>query len=107
MKRKFVVVVLSFALLFCFAQVVSAGEDAERIIIKVEGLYCPFCAYGLEKHMKKIEGFKDIQVNIKEGTAEIDFEPGTKVSKDDIEEAVDDAGFSLSGLTWIEKGITK
>ncbi len=107
MKTKMVVSVLSFVLLLCFAPVVFAGEEAERIIIKVEGLYCPFCAYGLEKHMKKIEGFKDIQVNIKEGTAEIDFKPGTKVSKDDIEEAVDDAGFSLNGLKWIEKGSAK
>ncbi len=33
-----------------------AESDTQKIKIKVEGLYCPFCAYGLEKQLKKIKG---------------------------------------------------
>jgi len=103
MKVKLAIVLIGLSILFCLASVSPAGEKEERVIIKVEGLYCPFCAYGLEKHIKKIKGFKSIQINIKEGTAEIAFKSGTMVSKASILEAVENAGFELDGVTWIGK----
>ena len=81
-----------------------AQEDFQKIIIKVEGLYCPFCAYGLEKHLKALDGFKAVQINIKEGTAEVEFQPGTQISKKAILQAVEDAGFDLDGIEWITAG---
>ena len=103
MKVKFAVILISLALLFGFSSVSLAGENEERVVIHVEGLYCPFCSYGLEKHIKKIKGFKSIKINIREGTAEINFESGAKVSKAAILEAVENAGFELDGVTWLGK----
>ena len=103
MKVKFAIILISLGILFCLSSITLAGENEERFIIQVEGLYCPFCAYGLEKHIKKIKGFKSIQINIKDGTAEINFKSGTRVSKALILEAVENAGFELDGVRWIGK----
>ncbi len=84
-----------------------ANENEQTVLIKVEGLYCPFCAYGIEKHIKKLNGFKKVQVNIKEGTTEITFLPGTKISRSAIGEAVEDAGFDMDGIEWIQGGENK
>ncbi len=86
---------------------IYAQEQNQKAIIKVEGLYCPFCSYGLEKQVKKIEGFKNVQINIKEGTAEIEFAPGVKVPEKAILTAVEDAGFDLDGVQWLNKGRKK
>jgi len=99
MKKNFIVALLCFVL-FAGAEV-SAEDATQKVIIKVEGLYCPFCSYGLEKQVKKIKGFKSVQINIKEGTAEIEFKPGAKVSEKAILTAVEDAGFDLDGVEWL------
>ena len=103
MKVKFAIILISLGILFGLASATLAGENEERVVIHVEGLYCPFCSYGLEKHIKKIKGFKSIKMNIKEGTAEINFKSGTRVSKAAILEAVENAGFDLEDITWIGK----
>ena len=103
MKTKIIIVLISLGILFVLPSAPFAEENEERALIEVAGLYCPFCAYGLEKHVKKINGFKSIEINIKEGTAEITFKPGTKVSKDSIFQAVEDAGFELDSVKWIGK----
>jgi copper chaperone CopZ len=78
-----------------------ANEGGQKVLIKVAGLYCPFCSYGLEKQVKKIDGVKAIKINIKKGTAEITYKPGAKVSEKAILVAVEDAGFDLDSVEWL------
>ncbi len=101
MKNNFIVALLCFVLTLVSGAELSAKDATQKVMIKVEGLYCPFCSYGLEKQVKKIEGFKSVQINIKEGTAEIEFKPGVEVSEKDILTAVEDAGFDLDGVKWL------
>jgi copper chaperone CopZ len=101
MKKNFSIALLSLVLFLFSGAQLSAKETAQKILIKVEGLYCPFCSYGLEKQVKKLEGFKNVQINIKEGTAEIEFTPDAKISEKAILTAVEDAGFDLDGVEWI------
>ena len=35
--------------------------------LQVDGLACPFCAYGIEKKLSAIDGVEQIDVDIKEG----------------------------------------
>jgi len=82
---------------------VSAEMKEQKVMIQVAGLYCPFCSYGLEKHVKKIPGFKSVQINIKKGTARIHFHPEAKVTEKAIFQAVEDAGFELDSVEWLDK----
>jgi len=67
--------------------------------IRVDGLSCPFCAYGLEKHLKKITGVEDIDINMKSGKAVVHLKPGTQVNDAALNEAVKKAGFTARGIT--------
>ena len=100
---KIIRLILLALLLSAFAPVTGtiADEADQKVLIKVAGLYCPFCSYGLEKQVKKLDGFKAVKINIKKGTAEITFKPGTKVSEKAILGAVEDAGFDLDGVEWL------
>ncbi len=103
MKTKVSLLLVLSLMFFTFLFPVGAEEQNQKAIIKVEGLYCPFCSYGLEKQVKKIKGFQSVQINIKEGTAEIEFKPGVKIQEKAILTAVEDAGFDLDGVQWLKE----
>ena len=37
--------------------------------VVVEGMSCPFCVYGVEKKLKKVEGVKSVIISMKDGVA--------------------------------------
>jgi len=65
-----------------------------KVTAKVDGLSCPFCAYGIEKKIKKIEGVKDIRVDIKDGTVTVIYKDRKFFTRHGLNKAVRDAGFT-------------
>ncbi len=65
-----------------------------KILAKVDGLTCPFCAYGLEKKLKKLSGVKAIEIRVDKGEAMLTLEKGAVLAKKDIRRAIQDAGFT-------------
>lgn len=63
--------------------------------IVVDGLACPFCAYGIEKQINEIKGVQNIQTDIATETVTVTMAPGATLSKDAAAKAVKDAGFTL------------
>lgn len=63
--------------------------------LKVDGLACPFCAYGIEKQLKAIPGVKGVKVSVKTGTVSVTMNDGKKLSKARASRAVKNAGFKL------------
>lgn len=81
---------------------ISAG-NRQYIKVEVNGLACPFCAYGLEKKMKKLEGAKDIHIFLKEGYAVMNV-PANKVpTEKELKSLVADAGFETRKVTYSNK----
>ncbi len=89
--------VLFFVLLF-HGLPVWANKTVDVITIKVEGLYCPFCAYGLEKQLKKLDGYQKVEVNLKHGVAELYVDSSAAISDTSIRKAVEDAGFDSASI---------
>ena len=88
--------------LLAFTPVTSVfAQDASEptATIRVDGLSCPFCAYGLEKHLKKIAGVEGVDINMKSGKAVVHLKPGTRVNDAALNEAVQKAGFTARGIT--------
>jgi len=84
------------------APVMSAqAQDghAPSATIRVDGLSCPFCAYGLEKHLKKVAGVEGVDINMKDGQAVVHLKPDAKVDAAALREAVKKAGFTARGIT--------
>ncbi len=75
------------------AAVTTAGP--QRIELTVYGLSCPFCAYGLEKKLKKVEGLDSLHIDFKAGQVTMNVRDGSKASDEQIEQLVKDAGFSI------------
>lgn len=66
--------------------------------INVDGLACPFCAYGIEKQLGKIEGVRTIETDIEAGRVIVTMDDGHTLDESRAEQAVDRAGFTLGGF---------
>jgi len=71
----------------------SANKDKTYVKIWVDGLACPFCAYGLEKKMKKLKGLENLTIDLNNGF--ITFEvPSEKIlSENLLKKIIKEAGF--------------
>ena len=63
--------------------------------LHADGLACPFCAYGIEKQLSKIEGLEDIGIDIETGTLTLTMAKGATLEEATARKAVEAAGFSL------------
>ncbi len=80
----------------------SASAQEAQVRVQVDGLTCPFCAYGLEKKLKAIDGVEKLEINIEEGVAVLTFRHSDKIDEEQIGKAVKDAGFTPGEIT-VEK----
>jgi len=78
---------------------VFAQDGKEIISVKVKGMFCPFCTYGVEKKLKRLKGVARVKVSLKQGVAKLYLKPGATVSDATINQAVDDAGFTPGPIT--------
>ncbi len=61
----------------------------------VDGLACPFCAYGVEKHVGGLEGVKSVDILIDQGIVAVTMAPGASLDEAAARQAVSDSGFTL------------
>ncbi len=76
----------------------SSRAELLEAELEVNGMACPFCAFGIEKKLRAVEGVQDLTVFLDEGRIELVFSPDNGASASDIEAAVKEAGFKLFGL---------
>ncbi len=89
---------LACALLMLLATAGFAQSGTDRYFIQVDGLACPFCAYGIEKQLMKIDGVAKLSTDVGKGRVVIEMAAGQTLEQEDVEQAVDDAGFTLKGF---------
>ena len=77
-----------------------AQDSPSQITIRVDGLSCPFCAYGLEKKLNKLEGTEKVRIDIDQGVAEITVAEGKTIEESQLRQAVLDAGFTPKEITY-------
>lgn len=63
--------------------------------LHVDGLSCPFCAYGLEKKLNAVPGVQVLETRIKDGTVIVTMKDGVTLDEAAAKKAVKEAGFSL------------
>ena len=90
---------------------ISGGATAEPLTYRVgvDGLQCPFCAFGVERELIRIEGVDRIEVNLDEGVIIISMADDASLDETSLDQAiasaekavrraVDNAGFTLRGF---------
>ena len=79
-----------------------AQEQNSAYTVGVDGLACPFCAYGIEKQLHKLDGVELVEIDIKLGQAIIKMLEGRTLERIQVEMAIEKAGFSLRSFRKIE-----
>lgn len=84
---------LVLALTFFTSTAVPA--DAHVYKLYVDGLACPFCAYGVEKKVGGLNGVEKVEIEIEEGVVAVTMAIDAILMEAAAAKAVDEAGFSL------------
>ena len=78
-----------------FAVPAWGGETAPVYALGIDGLSCPFCAYGIEKELASLEGVEQLGIDIGEGLVTVHMAEGAVLDETTARKATEDAGFSL------------
>ncbi len=87
------------AIVFILYWVSSAYAAGDEYRVGVDGLACPFCVYGVEKQLNKLEGIERMDTDIQDGQLVLFMQEGATLSEQSIREAVNRAGFTLRSFT--------
>lgn len=85
------------ALLFYFLAS-PAGASGREIVLRVKGLSCPLCVYGVEKHLQRVEGIESLETHYKKATVVLKKKPKAQVNPQALTTAVQNAGFTLDRI---------
>lgn len=65
-----------------------------KVKIEVDGLSCPFCAYGLEKNLKELEGAEEIKIDVENAFVLFSITKGETIDEAILRKKIVDAGFT-------------
>ncbi len=77
----------------------AAFADGTRYELRVDGLTCPFCAYGIEKKLNAIDGVDEVEFDLNSGLVTVDVAEGTSLDDSQMTELFNDAGFTYRSMT--------
>ncbi len=76
--------------------------EGATVRLRVDGMTCPFCAYGLEKKLGELESVDELIIRVSDGVVLIRLKEGSALPDDDLSRAVERAGFSLREIERFE-----
>ncbi len=81
------------------AQETAIANDGPRIIeVTILGMVCPFCSYGVQQKMKKLDGISELDIDLDTGLATITMDDSADVSNELLIRTVKDAGFEVARI---------
>jgi periplasmic mercuric ion binding protein len=90
MQRKFIPLII--AMFLALSGPVFASETYR---LNVDGLACPFCAYGVEKKLKNTDGVEAVEIQINDGLVFVTVEAGATFDQARASQIIEQAGFTL------------
>ncbi len=73
-------------------------QEPRQIEITILGMSCPFCAYGVQQKLQRLEGVEDLKVELSTGLATLTLEEGVDISNELLQETVKVAGFEVAKI---------
>lgn len=83
----------------------SALAAGNQYILSVKGLACPFCAFGIEKRLNKVEGVSEVRVDVADSVVRVVMREGETLTEEKARQAVSEAGFTLGAFSRSEDQI--
>lgn len=78
--------------------------EGDRYQLQVDGLACPFCAYGIEKKLSHLEGVEQVTTDVANGRVTVQMTGGGILEEVQAKRAVQAAGFTLRSFIREETG---
>ncbi len=91
--------ILMTAMVLSFGWSAAAFADGTRYELRVDGLACPFCAYGIEKKLNAIDGVDEVDIDLNSGLVTVDVTEGAVLNDSQMTELFNDAGFTYRSMT--------
>ena len=73
--------------------------DGTQYNLRVDGLACPFCAYGIEKKFIQTEGVKTVDIDLQNGLVIVKTTGGKTFTENRLKQIINDAGFTMKSKT--------
>ncbi len=89
-------IAMGLLLLWLSQVALAAGTE---YVMRVDGLACPYCAYGVEKKLKAIDGVQKVKVDLDKGLVTVDVKEGTELTDAQMQKLFKDAGFTFRSMT--------
>ncbi len=108
-KRNLAIGVAALGAAFGFAGAVQGQQRSEEptaqevlagasVRLKVDGMVCPFCAYGLEKRLGEIASIDAVLIRISDGLVQIRTKEDQELTDEALTDAVKKSGFTLTEI---------
>jgi len=79
-------------------QIQQSSSSQKGFEMRVDGLACPYCAYGIEKKFKKIKGVTAIDVDLKKGIVIVCALNSVKFNDKQLTQLFEDSGFTYRSM---------
>lgn len=98
---KFIIIIFSLLSLGAINDLQAQGKkgDMDKFTVQVDGLGCPFCAYGLEKKIKKLKGIKKVKIDMEDAVMTFNYPAEKELTMAAVEKQVDEAGYTAVGTS--------
>ena len=73
---------------------------AKKILIKVKGMVCAFCAQGVKKNFNKKKEIKATKVDLDKMEVLLTLKKGKSLSESQLEKTIKEAGFEFVGAKY-------
>ena len=77
--------------------------QSDEVKVRVDGLSCPFCAYGLEKKLNDLDGVESINIDFEEGLVVLQVTDSENISEEEIRAKIEEAGFTPKEIVFSMK----
>ncbi len=77
----------------------SVFAAGSQYTMRVDGLACPYCAYGIEKKLARIDGVEKIDVDLEKGLVTVQVREGVQITEPQMKRLFKEAGFTYRRMT--------
>jgi mercuric ion binding protein len=86
---------------------VAAEAQVEAASVRLDGMSCPFCAFGVEKRLRRVAGVGSVEIHMDLGLAVLTAADGASIDLARIPEAIRKAGFTPGDVEASAVGILR
>ena len=92
---KNIIAIIVIVMMGVVAPITSAqAQSMDHFIVKVDGLGCPYCAFGLDKKMKELKGLKKLGIDMETGVLTFNYPSDKQLTKAAVKQQVRKGGYT-------------